>query len=96
MIWFGFDENPRVCFEVEHTTGITSGLNRLAQIKQIRAKFVIVSTEDQRGKFEREMEKFPFRTLQDSYRFISYDELVHLFEAATPFFKLKTKFLGED
>ena len=96
VIWFGVDENPQICFEVEHTTGISSGLNRLAQIKQIRSKFVIVSTEDQRSKFEREMEKFPFRTLQDSYRFISYDELASLFETASPFFKLKTKFLGED
>jgi len=96
VIWFGLDENPQVCFEVEHTTGITSGLSRLLQIKQIRTKFIIVSSEDQRSKFEREMEKYPFRTLQDSYRFISYDELSRLSESAVPFFQLKAKLMGED
>jgi len=96
VVWLGLDENPQVCFEVEHTTGITSGLSRLLQIKQIRTKFIIVSSEDQRSKFEREMEKYPFRTLQGSYQFISYDELSRLFGSAVPFFQLKTKLMGED
>jgi len=96
VIWLGLDENPHACFEVEHTTGISPGLSRLSQIKQIRAKFVIVSSEDMRGKFEREMEKYPFRTFRDQYRFISYDELGRLFESALPFYQLKAKLMGED
>ena len=96
VIWFGFDENPRVCFEVEHSTGISPGLNRLAQLKHLRVKFVIVSSEDMRNKFEREMEKYPYRTLRESFQFISYDELGRLFESAVPFHKLKAKLIGED
>jgi len=96
VIWFGFDENPRVCFEVEHSTGISPGLNRLLQLKHLRVKFVIVSSEDMRGKFEREMEKYPYRTFRDSFRFISYNELGSLFESAVPFHQLKAKLMGED
>jgi len=96
VIWFDFDENPKVCFEVEHTTGISPGLNRLAQLKHLRVKFVIVSSEDMRGKFEKEMDKFPYRTLRESFGFISYDELERLFESAVPFHKLKAKLIGED
>ncbi len=33
VIWFGEDENPQLCFEVEHSTGIVSGLHRLTQLK---------------------------------------------------------------
>ncbi len=96
VIWFGFDENPRVCFEVEHSTGISPGLNRLSQLKHLRVKFVVVSSEDMRGKFEREMDKYPYRTLRDSFQFISYDELGGLFELAVPYHQLKAKLIGED
>jgi len=49
-----------------------------------------------RGKFEREMGKYPFRTFRDQYRFISYGELGRLFESALPFYQLKAKLMGED
>ncbi|MDP9288971.1 MAG: hypothetical protein M3P08_12340 [Thermoproteota archaeon] len=35
VIWFGDDENPKLCFEVEHTTDIVHGLNRLAQLQHL-------------------------------------------------------------
>jgi hypothetical protein len=96
VIWFGEDENPRMCFEVEHSTGISPGLNRLLQLQHLRVRFFIVSSEDQRGKFESEMKKFPYRTLRDSYRFISYDELGQLYETTVPFHQMKMKLIGED
>ncbi len=94
VIWFGDDENPKLCFEVEHTTDIVHGLNRLAQLKHQYVKFFIVATEDRRGKFEIEMQKYPYRTMKDRFGFISYDELAALFETTTPFHELKTKLLG--
>jgi len=96
VIWFGEDENPKYCFEVEHTMDILRSLNRLAQLQHIYAKFFIVAPEERRSKFEIEMQKYPYRRMRDRYRFISYDELASLFETTQPFHELKTKLLGEE
>ncbi len=96
VIWFGDDENPKLCFEVEHTTDIVNGLNRLAQIKHLYVKFFIVADEDKRSKFESEMRKYPFRTMKERFGFISYDELAALYRATIPFYELRTKLLKEE
>jgi len=96
VIWFGEDENPKYCFEVEHTMDIVRSLNRLAQLQHLYVKFFIVAPEERRSKFEAEMEKYPYRRMRDRYRFISYDELASFVEVATPFHELKAKLLGEE
>jgi len=96
IIWFGEDENPEYCFEVEHTMDIVRSLNRLAQLQHLYVKFFIVAPEERRSKFEAEMEKYPYRRMRDRYRFISYDELASFVEVATPFHEMKAKLLGEE
>lgn len=95
VMWFGDDENPKMCFEVEHSTDIVHGLNRLAQLKHLYVNFFIVASEDRRKKFQIEMNKFPYRSMRERYRFISYGELKQLFELALPFEQMKNKLLGE-
>jgi hypothetical protein len=95
VIWFDEEgENPKFCLEVEHTTDITKGLNRLLQLEHFYVTFVIVAPEDKRAKFEIEMNKFPYRRLRERYKFISYDELLEFYEVAQSFRKLKDKLLG--
>ena len=94
VIWFGDDENPKYCFEVEYTTDIVHGLNRLTQLQHLRVKFIIIASEDRRTKFEIEMTKYPYRRMKDWFGFISYDELAALYETSVPFHELKTKLLG--
>ncbi len=94
VIWFDEGENPRFCLEVEHTTDITKGLNRLLQLEHFNVTFVIVSSEDKRQKFESEMNKFPYRKLKNRYKFISYDELIDFYNTAQNFRKMKDKLLG--
>ena len=96
VIWFNEDENPQACFEVEHTTGISPGLNRLYQLSQFRVKFFIVASEDDRNKFKREVGKAPYWAMRKRFRFISYDELYEFFEATCTFHKLKVKLMGDD
>jgi hypothetical protein len=96
VIWFGEDENPKLCFEVEHTMDIGRALNRLAQLQHLYVKFFVVAPKEKRTKFEIEMQKYPYRRMKDRYRFISYDELASLFETTEPFYQLKTKLLGEE
>lgn len=94
VIWFGEDENPRYCFEVEHTMDIQRSLNRLYQLKHFNVSFFVVSPKDKRKKFESEMNKSPFRNCKDRFRFISYDELILLYQNGAPFFELKNRLFG--
>jgi hypothetical protein len=95
VIWFGDDENPKYCFEVEHTMDILRSLTRLAQLQHIYAKFFIVAPKERSSKFDIEMQKYPYRRMYDRYRFISYDQLASLLEVTSPFYELKTNIFGE-
>ena len=94
IIWFDEVQNPQICIEVEHTTDITKGLNRLLQLSHFYVILVIVAPEDKRSKFEIEMNKSPFRKLKDRYRFISYEELMELYDNTIKFKETKDKLLG--
>lgn len=94
VIRFDEWENPRYCIEVEHTTDITKGLNRLYQLEHFNVMFIIVSHEDRRNKFEIEMSKFPYRTLRNRYKFVSYEELIRLYELTGEYKSLKDRLFG--
>ena len=80
VIWFGDDENPKMCFEVEHTTDIIHGLDRLVQLQHIYAKFFIVAPEEKRRKFEQLVaSRYPYRRFRDRFRFISYNDLARFY-----------------
>jgi len=91
VIWFDDDENPKYCFEVEHTTDVLKSLNRLYQLKHFHVDFFVVASEDKRTKFDVEVSKSPYRNERERYRFISYDELIDLYQNGKAFFELKDK-----
>lgn len=96
VIWFGDDENPKMCFEIEHTTDIVHGLDRLIQLQHIYAKFFIVAPEERRPKFQDLVtNRYTYRRFCNRFKFISYDELAQLYEATLSFHKLKIKLFGE-
>lgn len=95
VIWFDEMENPKYCFEVENTTDITKGVNRMLQLQAFTVTFIIVAPEEKRSKFISEMKKAPNRVLlKGRCKFISYQELEKLFKSAQKFRELKDKFLG--
>jgi len=94
VIWFK-DDFPRYCFEVEHTTGITKGLLRLFQIRELLSKFFIIAPSSRISKFETEMRKDPFYRIRNRYSFKSYKELIEWFETAKKYHAQKKSFLGE-
>jgi len=96
VIWFDDDENPRMCFEVEHSTDIVHGLERLIQLQHTYARFFIVAPEEKRTKFEElTTNRYPYRRIRDRFRFISYDELARFYKATLPHYELRNKLLGE-
>ena len=95
VIWFNEDENPTHCFEVEHTTDIVHGLDRLIQLQHLYVKFFIVAPEERHSKYESLLYRVQYRRIRDRFSFISYEELAALYESALPFHNLKAKILGE-
>jgi hypothetical protein len=93
VVWMK-EEWPEYFFEVEHTTGVTSGLLRIYQAEKINAKFFIVGPEDVLKRYEREVEKAPFSRIKNKYRFRSYEELREMFLAATRYREVSDRFLG--
>ena len=92
VIWFSGDV-PVCCFEVEHTTNVRDGLWRQYQIAPLtNAKFFIVAPEDQRAKFETEVEGDPFKSIRTRYQFRSYNDLVDFYFEANKFAGAKSQF----
>lgn len=96
------DEAPtflraRISFtEKLHTTDIVHGLDRQVQLKHQDVKFFIVASEDRQTKFQDLVtNRFPYRSMRDRFKFISYDGLAQLYEAALPFSELKKRLLGD-
>lgn len=95
VIWLS-EEFPSHCFEVEHTTGVTTGLLRLYQIRNFTtARFFIVSPADIISRYRSQIAKDPFYRIQDRYWFRSYDDLVVFYEQAKKYHNLSQQFLGQ-
>lgn len=95
VIWFE-DEFPVCCFEIEHTTGVTTGLLRLYQTSQLSTKLFVVAPADVLKKFEKEMNKMPFKKMKSRYIFRSYEDLLSFCTLAENYAKIKKDFFKED
>lgn len=93
VIWFDEEGYPVYAFEVEHTTDITKGLLRLYQIHKLRIKLYIIAEEENKTKFEKELQKSPFSKIKHEYVFKNYQELDEFFESVKNFTIVQEKFL---
>lgn len=94
VVWVN-GEWPEYFFEVEQSTGVTSGLHRMYQVIRVDAKFIIIAPGDEeRRRFEREVEKNPYKDVRPKYSFHSYDELREMYLAALQYRKISDRFLG--
>jgi hypothetical protein len=93
LVWLK-DEWPEYFFEVEHTTAVTSGLLRIYQAQKLNTKFFIIGPKDVLKKFEKEVQKAPFKSIKEKYFFRSYEQLRDMYTAAAQFRKTSDNFLG--
>jgi len=94
VLWFK-EEFPAYCFEVEHTTGMTKGLLRLYQIRNlVDVGFVVVAPSEARPKFDTEVSKDPFYKIRERYLFRSYDDLVRFYKEAKRYYSIRNEFFG--
>lgn len=91
VIWFDEDDDglfPVFTFEVEHTTGVKNGLDRLLKIpqryrnmKRFRS-FIIAPSDKEKSLFEKYLNQTPFRIFKDEFLFRYYKDLEELYNAA--------------
>jgi len=86
VMWFGEDDEglyPVYAFEVEITTGVRDGLDRLLKIPERinTSLFIIAPTEQEKDLFERFTNQSPFRRFKERFRFRFYGQLEELYNS---------------
>lgn len=83
-IWFKGDREMPAVIEVEHSTGVTSGLSRMqnfqSKLPRFETRYIIVAPDEDRAKVLREVHKEQFESL--NARFMPYsavEEMWNLF-----------------
>lgn len=95
VIWFDDEENPTHCFEVEHSTDFVTGLARLLQLKPYSTELYIVAQKEKKFKFDKLINsRIQYKKLMKRFHFISYEDLIKLYERTKPFYDTKKKILG--
>lgn len=81
-------------FEVEHTTRIKAGLERLLKIPRRFSTelFVLGPTDEQKELFERRVTQAPFRSYRDRFRFRLYSQLEALYNAVVEHVERRDEF----
>jgi hypothetical protein len=90
VMWFSEDDYglfPVYAFEVEHTTKVKSGLDRLLKIpKRYTARlFVIGPGEEERNLFDRYVSQTPFRSHRARFVFRPYPQLESIYNVAVKY-----------
>jgi hypothetical protein len=95
VVWVR-DEVPELFFEVEHSTGVTSGLLRMFPAAEKLAKTCfVIAPEGELKKFQRDLERPPFKKLKARYQFRSYEQLQQMYTAASQYRSAVSLFLGD-
>ena len=86
-LWFDEDDYglfPAFAFEVEETTRVKSGLDRLLKIpRRFPVRFYIIGpSEKEKSLFEQYVNQTPFREYKDRFLFRFYKELEELYNSA--------------
>lgn len=95
VVWLKEDDYPEYFFEVENTTDITLGLHRMYQARKYGDQFFIVGPKNFGERFRRELEKAPFKAVEQKYLFRSYVQLLNMFRAARKYCDARADFFGK-
>ena len=96
-IWLAEDNDgayPVIAFEVEHSTGVRSGMDRLVELPERYAAnlFVIAPGEEEQRRFEVLVGQNKFRKFRSRFHFRNYEELDSLYNTAVRHEEVRTSF----
>lgn len=95
IIWFK-DDVPVFAFEVEHTTGVATGVQRLYQLVPLKTELFVIAEEKTRRLFDKFVDSNPYYTKRDQFHFKNYDQLEDYFNYASEFQAMNKAFLGKE
>ena len=96
-IWLAEDNDgvyPVYAFEVEHTTGVKSGMDRLVELPERYAVglFVVAPGEDERKTFDGLVNQNRFRKFRSRLSFRDYQQLDSLYNTAVTHEEARSSF----
>ncbi len=96
-LWFDEDDDglfPTHAFEVEETTGVKSGLDRLLKIprRYLVNFYIIAPSTKEKDLFNRYVNQTPFRSFKDRFSFRYYNELEELYNFAVEHYDHREQF----
>lgn len=94
VIWFS-QNVPEYAFEVEETTKIGSGLNRLNQLTPIAKKLFIIAPAKEYPLYEKFLRGHTYNKEKNKFTFKDYNQLEKYFNSVSEFTLLKKSFLEE-
>lgn len=92
VLWFK-DEVPKFAFEVEHSTKILSGLQRLCQLVPLSVKSFIIASGKDFYLFDKYINTDPYYKYKKEFRFREYKQLENFFKAVSEFSAINDTFL---
>ena len=97
VLWFDEDDDglfPKYAFEVEETTGVKSGLDRLLKIPQryLVSFYIIAPSSKENELFQRYINQTPFRSFKDRFEFRYYKELEKIYNLALEYYRYREQF----
>lgn len=78
VLWFE-DEVPKYAFEVENSTGLRSGFQRLVQLQPLGTKLYVVAKDGDFQTYQQILNVDPYYKHKDNFRFCSYKKLEKFF-----------------
>jgi hypothetical protein len=94
VIWFN-NGVPEYAFEVEESTGVGSGLNRLNQLTPVAKKLFVIAPSKEYPKFEKFINGNTYSRDREKFTFKDYGQLERYFNSVSEFTALKKSFLEE-
>jgi len=95
VIWFK-DDVPTFAFEVEYTTGVATGVQRLYQLVPLKTELFVIAKEETRRLFEKFVDSNPYYTKREQFHFKTYDQLEDYFNYSSEFQAMNKAFLGKE
>lgn len=100
VIWFNLHNYPVYAFEVELSSGVTSGFSRLYQLRHFTCQFYIVIDNDSdnflayRNKFDKLTTSDPYLEVEEHFNLIESEDLFKLVALSEQEYNLKKGILG--
>lgn len=92
VIWFNKNgyQFPQKIVEVVDSVGtLGESLNRMYQLKEFNAEFLVLHPENHKQKIERMIEREPYSILKDRFVVKNYNEIIHYYNMRVELEKIK-------